>query len=54
MKTVIFCVVISLLSTNDGYNAYLCKTNENKKGTVYSYGKFQKGDTIWMNTQNCK
>jgi len=53
MKTIIFCVVISLVSAQDGYNGYLCKTDKNQKGTVYSFGKFQKGDTIWINNQNC-
>ena len=46
-------MVISLVSAQDGYYGYLCKTDKNEKGTVYSYGKFQKGDTIWINNQNC-
>ena len=37
MRIVIFCVVISLISTEDGYHRYLCKSNENEKGTVFSY-----------------
>ena len=52
MKTIIFCVVISLISTEDGYHRYLCKSNENEKGTVFSYGDYQKGDTIWINPNN--
>ena len=53
MKTIIFCVVISLISNKDGYQGYLCKTDKNEKGTVYSFGTYQKGDTIWINFQNC-
>ena len=41
------------ISNQDGYQGYLCKTDKNEKGTVYSFGTYQKGDTIWINFQNC-
>ncbi len=53
MKTIIFCVVISLVSAQDGYQGYLCKTDKNEKELYTRLETYQKGDTIWINNQNC-
>ncbi len=52
MRSVIFCVVISMLSTTNGVNEYLCKSNNNVKGRVYSHVNYKPGDTIWLNNSN--
>ena len=52
MKTIIFCVVISVLSTTNETNEYLCKDNNNLKGRVFTPIKFKEGDTIWLNNSN--
>ncbi len=52
MRSVIFCVVISILSTTNETNEYLCKDNNNLKGRVFTQIDFKVGDTIWINNSN--
>lgn len=52
MKSIIFCVVIAVLSTDKVNNEYLCSDNNNVKGRVYTPIKFKEGDTIWLNNSN--
>jgi hypothetical protein len=52
MRCVIFCVVISFLSTTNDVNEYLCKSDNNIKGRVFSHIEFKPGDTIWLNNSN--
>jgi hypothetical protein len=52
MRSVIFCVVISILSTTNETNEYLCKDNNNLKGRVFTQIDFKVGDTIWLNNSN--
>lgn len=51
MKTILFLIVISVMSTP---NTYLCKTDSGQKGVVVTSGIYQKGDTIWLNNSNSK
>jgi len=52
MRSVIFCVVIAMLSTTNGVNEYLCKSDNNVKGRVFIQIDFKVRDTIWLNNSN--
>ncbi len=52
MKAVVFCVVVSVLTSFNGQQYYLCKTNNNGVGKVYTPIHYNVGDTIWINRQN--
>ena len=48
MKAIVFCVVVSVLTTFDGQQYYVCKTNNNSVGKVYTPIHYEVGDTIWI------
>jgi hypothetical protein len=48
MKAVVFCVVVSVLTSFNGQQYYLCKTNNNSVGKVYTPIHYNVGDTIWI------
>ena len=48
MKAIVFCVVVSVLTQFDGQQYYVCKTNNNSVGKVYTPIHYEVGDTIWI------
>ena len=48
MKAIVFCVVVSVLTTFDGQLYYKCKTNNNEWCKMYTPIPYEIGDTIWI------
>ena len=48
MKAVVFCVVVSVLTSFDGQQYYKCKTNNNEWWTMHTPISYEVGDTIWV------